>query len=117
MKEKKLFDLFDLSLGMTVYHPNVGFGKDPMKLHGVRMSRDDESVRVELKHSDGSCVWCDIDGLSTAPEYTKKVSYMVYAKEVLEMLSNNKAVGRTSISKLADIVIGLTDDVQGAKVW
>lgn len=70
MEEKKAlivdFDLSGLRLGMTVYHPNVGFGREPVKLYGVRVSAKGDSARVELKYADGSCLWEDIDWLITS---------------------------------------------------
>lgn len=73
MEEKKAlivdFDLSGLRLGMTVYHPNVGFGREPVKLYGVRVSAKGDTVWVGLRCADGSCLWEDIGGLSIIPDF------------------------------------------------
>lgn len=122
MEEKKEIDLFelrDLVLGMTVYHPNAGGGKVPMVLNGIRLHKLDTGTcaQVELLYSDGNYMWADISGLSTIPEYGKKKDAMDYAYDIKEKLSHDRAISDVSIGTLADIVIALTKDVQGAKGW
>lgn len=121
MKEKEidLFDLRDLVLGRTVYHPNSGFSKDPVVLNGIRLNRRMEGydVQVELLYPDGKLQWTDITGMATIPEYSKKKEAMDYAFEVKQKLSKEEEVSETSIRTLAGIVVELTRDVLSAKAW
>lgn len=121
MEEKKAliedFDLSGLHLGMTVYHPSVGFGKEPVKLHGVRMGEKDDFVRVELKCSDGSCVWTDIGSLSTIPDFDNLYEARDLAMNVGNRLLHAEKVGIATIQTLVDYVLNLTDRVSDAKAW
>lgn len=121
MKEKEidLFELRDLVLGMTVYHPNAEFSKDPVVLNGIRFNRRVEGydVQVELLYPDGKLQWTDISGMATIPEYSKKKDVVDYAYDIKDKLSKNRVISDVSVGTLADIVIELTKDVQGAKRW
>lgn len=121
MKEKEidLFELRDLVLGMTVYHPNARFGKNPVVLNGIRLNRRMEGydVQVELLYPDGKLQWTGINGLSTAPEYHKKKDFMAYACDIKSKLANGDLIEDAKIKALVDIVTYLVADVQGAKGW
>lgn len=77
MKEKEidLFDLRDLFLGMTVYHPDACLGKSPVVLNGIRLCKRIDGtadVQVELKYPDGKLYWTGLDGLANTPVYDYK---------------------------------------------
>lgn len=121
MEEKKAlvegFDLSGLRLGMTVYHPNVGFGREPVKLYGVRVSAKGDSAQVELKYADGSCLWEDIGGLSTIPDFENLCDARDLALEMNSKLLRAEKIGIATIETLVDHVLKLTDRVSDAKRW